>query len=730
MSELGVTPWMRTDGFSSRSAGTKLALLTTSLSEVETAITTTLGASASALGWEGQITDRAAEVADPGANLVRRLADACQAGSRAFHDLAEVLSWRGPVLDSLVRDHEGLRAGDFTMEIPDGGGGSTTVTDHAAYANARQDLERRIFEHRDRLAEADRACRDRLAGVESDITSLVPPGTSPGFLRSLVPSQVWGHFSEVGVADTPAEAALAAQITESTTAAELRELLNGIPVERLENFLARHPVAMAILADNYLPMDPSDPTLTRLWEIIGPISDDGQIESIGNIERIRDYWAGLEPHEQLRMRLLYPTLIGSLDGIPVEHRAAANRLLIQSALDQEIARLAVLEQMPDNATTLEALKGQLPGGALQRFVGGKVLETLFSDSSQGLFADLRLRDQELGRSSSRIEFYTSLLTPMPSRRGADVVDDTGMVLRADERAVLLFDPRGDGRYAEWHGAFDAANVGVFVPGTTTDMSSVRKYSRRMQLLAKGDTATVTWMGIDLPNAVASDATQTRYSAEGGAALLRFVEGLDITDRTVTAVGHSAGGGIVGYADVLGMRVDRTFLIAPSGSALGIQTPLPWPLGPWGGEPVTPTEYPVTDWTNVDERDVNRYTMTAPGDLIWVAQKSETARFWIGIPEDWGHGLNPNTHDQFIRLETGRFTDRERRGQRLEGNAAHGWVVEENTDAWANILGVIEGGEVIPYLEERTWWGTSRNVYDDDDYSGTTPVPLDSLGSQP
>jgi hypothetical protein len=724
--ELGVTPWMRTSGASTRDAGDRLTRLASDLDEVGRTLSGTLGAAVTALGWEGQITDRAREAAGPGATLVRRLADACEAAGRALRDLAAILAWRGPALDRLVTRHAELRSGDFTMDVPGDGGQEITVTDYAAYLAAREHLEQQIFAHRDPLAEADRTCRDALARVEDDVTALVPPGTSPGFLRSLVPAEVWGHFSEVGVADTAQEAAIADQITAATTAAELRELLRHLPVQRLQNFLARHPVALAILADDHLPRNPSDPTLSGLWEVIGPVSDDGQVVDIASIASIRDYWAGLGPQEQLRLRLLHPTLIGNLDGIPVEHRAAANRLLIRSAVDQERARLAVLEQLPDNATTLEALKGRLPGSALQRYVGGKLLEGLFSDSAQGLIADLRLRDQELGRSRSRIELYTALLTPVPSLRAADVADPAGTVLRSDERAVLLFDPRGDGRFAEWHGALDADNVGIFVPGTTTDLASIGSYALRMEVLAGGRTATVTWMGIDLPDAVASDATQTRYSAEGGAALLRFIEGLDVTDRTVTAVGHSAGGGIVGYADVLGMRVDRTFLIAPSGSGLGIRTPLPWPLGPWGGEPVTPTEYPATDWTQDAERHVQRYTMTAPGDSIWVAQRSEDARFWIGIPDDWGHGLDPNRHDQFIRLETGRFTGGPRDGQRLEGLEAHSWVVQEDTDAWSNILGVIEGGEVIPYLQERTWWGRRRSVYDDDGHAGTDPVPIDSL----
>ncbi|WP_134772027.1 alpha/beta hydrolase [Ornithinimicrobium flavum] len=639
------------------------------------------------------------------------------------------MTWRGPRLKDLLAQIDALEADKPTMEIPtDSGVGTQVVTDFAAYHRQREALERPASEHRDELAARDRACRDALARVDDDLEALVPPGTSPQFLRSLVPGGAWGAFQESGVVDTSAEAALAARITEHLTATQLRHLLAGIPVDRLESFLARHPLAMGILADSYLPRDGSDATLTRLWEIVGPVSDSGQVGDPAVIADIRAFWQGLDADEQLRMRLLYPGLVGRLDGIPVAHRAAANRLLVASALEQERIHLAWLETLPDNATQLEQLRATLPGDPFSRWVAGKVMDGLASPPSQGLLHDFRLRDGELARSRSRIAFYTDLLAARPGLRAQDVTDASGMLLPSDQRAILLFDPRGDGLYAEWHGDLEAANVGIFVPGTTTDMAGIEVYARRMAGIpaAVETTAMVTWMGIDLPNAVVADATQTRYSSDGGAALLRFVEGLDLRDRTVTAVGHSAGGGIVGYADVLGMVVDRTFLVAPSGSGLGINTPLPFPFGEWGAEPDTPSRYPAVAWDGETVRSTTRFTMTAPGDAILVAQASEDVRFWVGgVPDDWGHGLDPNDHEQFVRLETGRWTG----GDRLEGMESHSWVVTPGNDAWNNIVGVVSGGQVIPYREERRWWGSWHNVYDDPDYQGTDPVPIDALSPE-
>ena len=43
--------------------------------------------------------------------------------------------------------------------------------------------------------------------------------------------------------------------------------------------------------------------------------------------------------------------------------------------------------------------------------------------------------------------------------------------------------------------------------------------------------------------------------------------------------------------------------------------------------------------------------------------------------------------------------------------------------------MVSGGEVIPYREERRWWGGHRNVYDDDTFAGTDPVPVDALSPE-
>ncbi|MFK5688325.1 alpha/beta hydrolase [Ornithinimicrobium sp. LYQ92] len=721
---LGIDPWMVSDAEPVRTAGGTLTSAADLVSQERATVRTTLGQAATALGWEGRLTDRAEETSSGSQDAFRTLEQDLDAGGRALVDLADAMTVHGATLRTIQSDWDTLQGDRPQTEVRGDLGEQVEVTDYEELRRQEQALRDRAQAPMEDLRTADRACHGSLVAVESSLRALVPHGSSSTFTRSLVPADAWGVFRGHGVVDSRAEEGLLGELPDPPTAQDIRSLLDQLDPGRVEAFLARHPGLLTVLAQDYAPEDVDDPVLSGLWDAVGDLDADGMVADPAAIEDIRSYWGELTPVEQRRMRLLYPAFIGRLDGIPVEHRAGANRVLIQSAIDAEEARLAVLESMPDNDDVREDVTDRL-SGIYPDWLADLVVDGLTHDEAQTLLTDFRLRDQELARSRARLGFYQELLEPQPATRSrfADVTDDAGVILPADARAVLLFDPRGDGRFAEWHGEFDSENVAVFVPGTTTDMSNIGSYADRILTLAdEQDTSSITWMGTDLPNAVAGDATQTRYSEDGGQALLRFVEGLGMSERTVTAVGHSAGGGIVGFADVFGMDVDRTLLIAPSGSGLGLHRPMPFPMDPWGAEPTTPSEYPPQTWDG-EARDVQRFTQTAPGDSIHLAQRSEDVRWWVGLPEDWGHGDDPNSSDQFIRLETGRFDD----GTLLEGFGSHSHVVEPGTDAWRNFIGVVTGGDVIPYQEEGFWLGRD-NVYDDADYPGTDPVPIEELMS--
>lgn len=723
---LGIPGWMVSDAAALRTAAGTLTGAADGVSREQSTIRTTVADAGTALGWEGRITERASATGASSQGAFARLQEDLDAGGQALLALARAMEQHGDDLRRVQADWASLQADPPQTEIEGDSREPVEVTDYPELRRREQALRDRAEPHVQSLRAADTACLGALARVVGALRSLLVAGTSSNFTRSLVPPGAWQVFQAAGVVDTDAEEALARRLPRPPTASDVRALLDQLDPARAEGFLLRHPDLLALLANDHAPVDPDDPLLAGLWEAGGTLGDDGLVSDPRSIAGIRDYWMSLSPQEQRRLRLSYPAFVGRLDGIPVEHRAGANRLLLLSAIDQEQARLALLESMKDNAGVAADVASTMPG-IYPDWMVDLMLEQMTGDDFQGLVHDFGLRDQELARSQRRLDLYRSLLAPVPGLRRADVTDSACTVLPSDARALLLFDPRGDGLYAEWHGEFDAANVGIFVPGTTTDLSTIGGYAERVRTWAdQPDTASITWMGVDLPDAVAADASQTRYSERGGQALLRFVEGLGMSDRTVTAVGHSAGGGIVGFADVYGMDVDRTLLVAPSGSGLDLHRPLPFPLDPWGEQPTTPNEYPRSTWDG-RARDVQRFTQTAPGDSIVLAQASEDVRFWVGLPEGVGHGANPSSSDQFIRLETGRWTSGDQAGQRVEGFEAHGYVVQPGTDAWANILGVVSGGEVIPYREDGDWFNPD-NVYDDPGYAGTDPVPIEELQS--
>lgn len=698
---------MVASGGSLSSAAAQVRQAVAAIHTEEATLRSTLGQAASALGWEGQITDRGQEASSEVDSAVRELADALDAGAGAIADFGEALDTHGPPLRELKAEYEDASRMSFQDAFIIG------LTGPMVGVQQEERRQERLTHLRNQAAplisalrDADRACERSLHQAAAALDALSPPGISKNFTRSLAPAGSWGIFQEQGLVDTAAEEGIAARFQEGMTATELRELLGEVELDRLAGFLQRHPHLIALLAGDFDQRHDDDPAISGLWDAIGEFPN-GQVADPSAIARIAAYWDGLSADDRYRLHLLYPTLIGNLDGIDLQYRAAANLAVVRSAQSLEHARIAQLEALPDNQTVLEQQLQDSPW-----WIPDWVNRLVHGQMEGGFIYDFRMRDQELARAQNRLQFYDELMERQPDLRGGPALDGERVVLDADQRALLVFDPRGDGLFAEWHGEFDAAHVGVFVPGTTTDMANIGRYNELMRDLAgEPDVAGVTWMGVDLPNAVGADATRTRYSAEGGEALLRFAEGLGTrldADQSLTAIGHSAGGGIVNYADAIGMNIDRTITIAPSGSALGI-------------EGQTPDAYPGTDWAGV-ARNVQRFTQTAPGDPIWVAQNQDSIPF---VPDGLGHGTNPNGSDQITRLETGRDAG----GARVEG---HSDVLNPDTDAWNNVIGVVTGGDVIPF---RTEWVPiipgrpfvrRRNVYADDTYTGTDPVPIDQL----
>ncbi len=354
---------------------------------------------------------------------------------------------------------------------------------------------------------------------------------------------------------------------------------------------------------------------------------------------LRDLFAGLDPDDAAILSMLFPAAVGNTPGIPFTNRAQANRTAVIAALADEMDNLAGLEEQD----------------AENKGNNGWFGWNSWDDNDM---------DGPIADSQSRIELYQSIID--------------------DDRQILFFDPSGDGAIAELHGDIDADtdNVGVLVPGTGSDMANIQGTMDNAQSFVDNDPtgslAMITWMGGDLPDGL-GDATYNHYADDLAPALVGFSGQLgDEIDANahagtqVTVAGHSYGGAVVGVAETYGLEADRVLHIASAGM---------------GSDVLDPDDLPAS------QDDVDRYSMTAPGDLIELTQ---------GINDPFaidrmGHGADPDTFPGTVRLETGYYAD----GEWIEGSDAHGGVFQLNSDAWQNMYEVFTGGEVVLYAPPET-----------------------------
>ena len=264
--------------------------------------------------------------------------------------------------------------------------------------------------------------------------------------------------------------------------------------------------------------------------------------------------------------------------------------------------------------------------------------------------------------SGRAAFYRTLL--------GEVDDPAGGGSRID-RQIVAFDP-ARASLVELNGDLaTATSVAVLIPGMNTTIegsAADTATARRFVAATHGDVAFLTYLGGPFPrgNLVSGvvDAASPRYALDMAPRLVAFSEDVDRTvDRAagdsapvpVTYIGHSYGGSILGTAEAMGLTADRTLYAAAAGAGVGVDDP--------------------GDWHNRNP-DVERFSMTAPGDLIQAVQ---------GIPGG-PHGADPDEMDGVIHLATGHYDD----GRVMAGWQSHSDILNSPSDSWRNILAVITG----------------------------------------
>jgi len=508
----------------------------------------------------------------------------------------------------------------------------------------------------DVLAHADARCRDTI----TEATRALPA------LSDLLAGTAWAAAPVLGTTSGPP--------APGTSGASLRAALADAAPEQLARLLARDPDLLAALTD---PADSTEPP----WLVGVRASSRTQHgdTSVLEVARVRELCASAGEQEVRRSALLHPRVVGSLDGAPLSARMEANRWVMRADLRRMRARdVGFADEIADER--------RRDASSPWRSVQGSVLDAWLGNEAVTAIATVDADRATALRAEHRA------LVQLTQRLLHDRVDQ-GRGRRA-HRQVVEFHP--DGRVVELWGSIDekTAQVAVYVGGTGT---TVRQFGWPTNIVRSlfaadpsGRTAVVTWMGAAFPSAIGTQAPLGRFARAAAAPLRNCVEGLDVPSGVpITVIGHSYGGTIVGAAEALGLRVDRVVHAGVPGIGPGIRSV---------------ADYPDRDALG-RARHVTRYALTAPGDLIRLWRKGDTALAsaaslpfapartageWVG---ERILGADPMTLPGIIDLDTGVWeTDREdrRAGDVLLGPRGHADCVEPGTTSFRRIVAIVQG----------------------------------------
>jgi hypothetical protein len=341
-----------------------------------------------------------------------------------------------------------------------------------------------------------------------------------------------------------------------------------------------------------------------------------------------------------------PRQVGNTDGVPWELRLSANRLNIA---DEILAERRILDR-PEEEKLASAIPPTLGPIAAER-----LWAMLHVDPAMRAAA-IAAHDHH---ALERISLYQDLLADVP---------DPAHPEHQVARQILAFDP-DRASLIELSGDLNVANaVGVLIPGLNTRWETSAEdvaTARRFVTETHGSVAMITYLGGRFPTgdlaAGLADAADPRYALEMAPRLTAFSEDVgrarDGLGRPVpiTYIGHSYGGSILGTAERFGLLADRVIYVEAAGAGVGVHNP--------------------SDWHNRNP-NVLRFSLTAPGDWIGLVQ---------GLP--FGpHGADPDEMPGVIQLAAGRRLN----GWPMIGPNTHSDVLTEPSDAWRNILAVIQG----------------------------------------
>lgn len=414
--------------------------------------------------------------------------------------------------------------------------------------------------------------------------------------------------------------------------------LKGLDEEELRDWLEANPEAARALAEHRWADHPPAGTPESIMD--AAMADDAELTKDG-IQGIQEAWLSLTDAERERMALLYPGVIGVLNGVPLATRGRTNQITVAGLREQTAEKLAEhRDNRPQHA----------PGNAYERG---------------------QWEDEE-----ERLQTVLDGLDKAWNGYGREQYPDDPRALPG--YTTLFVSTEGNGQIATMRGepSSSTERAVTFVPGTHTTIDSVDRYNNALNAMDgddPGGTVSIYWQGTDLPQELIRGNATSRYNEDGAPRLAAFDFAADLemsSDRTrdvqTTYVGHSAGGSLLGTAEREDMGLDSSNIVyvAPAGTGHEVSSP-----------------------GDTSNEHANRFLIQTNDDPISAAQLLgggfHGGSFW--------EGSNPVGQMDAIRLESGLMED----GSVMSGHTDY---FEHGSTSAQNIEGVVYGEDVAPYLE--------------------------------
>jgi hypothetical protein len=284
------------------------------------------------------------------------------------------------------------------------------------------------------------------------------------------------------------------------------------------------------------------------------------VDSGASPEQINEWWNELSEAERLGILEGNPALIAGLDGIPTDTRDAANRDLLDTAINR------FSPSLDSDIADLEAQLAELEANG-GRYTDGEGNLGIPHESPE--YAELAAQLAELQGQRDERDALANLQEAV-----------SGSAPTGQDHYLLGFDTEDDGGAIVSIGNPDTAtNTGIFVPGTFSALDNfggeggALERATAMSNDAQNygvpgeETAMIAWLDYDSPQSaspteafgedswdlskLAPEAGDGAAAEAGAETLNQFIHGLDATHEgepaNTTIVGHSYGGLLVGEA---------------------------------------------------------------------------------------------------------------------------------------------------------------------------------------